>query len=187
MSSRATVPGYRRSPRPRSCAHSPTKRCIRVSKRAAGPLTVRRESSAQDASAKHKRVYTNAHGLCEQAGPVRWDEPVTCDASELVLPALAASARLGGAGPGPRRDSEPTSSEGACQWPGRMFPVGRHAGRMPWWDRGPRAPLSACPGPLPRRATKSPKAPFNNPPGATWPSKWRLSSTCRLFRQPADQ
>ena len=119
MSPRATAPGYRRSRRPRSPA----------SRNGTGPLPF-----ANRAWGKRAEIVLDAHGSCEQAGPVGWGDRVTCD--ELIQVPVTWAAR-----------GEPTSK--ASGWAGCFGREGtpgicpgrpRGAGRGPGCRTWPGAP-----------------------------------------------
>jgi len=119
MSPRATVPGYRQSRRPRSPA----------SRNGTGHLPF-----ANRAGCKRAEIVLDAHGSCEQAGPVGWGERVTCD--ELIQFPVTWAAR-----------GEPTSR--ASGWAGCFGREGtpdicpgrpRGAGRGPGRHSSPGAP-----------------------------------------------
>jgi hypothetical protein len=122
MSPRATVPGYRQSRRPRSPA----------SRNGTGHLPF-----ANRAGCKRAEIVLDAHGSCEQDGPVGWGDRVTCD--ELTQVPVTWSAR-----------GEPTSR--ASRWAGCFGREGtpdmchccpRSAGRDPGRPTWPGAPPCA--------------------------------------------
>ena len=119
MSPRATAPGYRRSRRPRSPA----------SRNGTGHLPF-----ANRAGCKRAEIVLDAHGSCEQAGPVGWGEPLTL-AKEWPFPVTRAAR------------GEPTSR--ASDWAGCFGREGtpdirpgrpRGAGRGPGRHTRPGAP-----------------------------------------------
>ena len=135
MSPHAAVPGYRRSRRPRSPA----------SRNGTGHLPF-----ANRAGGKRAEIVLDAHGSCEQAGPVGWGERVTCD--ELIQfpatwaargePTTRASRWAGCFGREGTPDICPGRPRGAGRGPGRRTRPGapsphhRNSARISWMVLG---------------------------------------------------
>jgi len=131
MSPRATVPGYRQSRRPRSPA----------SRNGTGHLPF-----ANRAGCKRAEIVLDAHGSCEQAGPVGWGERVTCD--ELIQFPATWAAR-----------GEPTSR--ASGWAGCF-------GREGTPDICPGRPRGAGRGPGRRTRLAAPSLHHRNSARISW-------------------